>query len=56
MNGDRTQRVTLGEPIPVLILYSTAVVMENGEVRFYEDIYKHDVALERALGAYEPTP
>ena len=56
MNGDQTLRVTLKEPIPVLILYSTAGVMEDGEVRFYEDIYKHDQALERALSEYEPTP
>ena len=52
-NDDHTLRVRLDEPIPVVIFYSTAVVMENGEVRFYEDIYKHDAALERALSGYE---
>jgi len=39
----------LKEPIPVWILYGTAVVREDGEVHFLEDIYGHDAALERAL-------
>ncbi len=51
MNGGQTVRVSLVTPIPVLILYSTAVVMEDGEIRFFEDIYGHDAALERALAA-----
>lgn len=33
MNGDQTLQVKLDRPIPVLILYGTAVVMEDGEVR-----------------------
>ena len=49
MNGDATLRVNLKAPIPVWILYGTAVVPENGEVHFLEDIYGHDAALERAL-------
>ena len=53
MNGDHTLRVKIEEPIPVLILYSTAVVMEDGEVRFYEDIYEHDSPLERALRGFD---
>jgi len=54
MNGDLTIRVRLTNPIPVLILYSTAVVEENGEVRFFDDIYGHDTALERALNEDYP--
>jgi L,D-transpeptidase YcbB len=49
MGGDTTVQVQLERPIPVLILYSTSVVMEDGEVRFFEDIYGYDAALERAL-------
>jgi len=49
MNDEATLRVSLKEPIPVWILYGTAVVPENGEVHFLEDIYGHDAALERAL-------
>lgn len=49
MYGATTVRVALLKPIPVLIVYGTAVVMEDGEVRFFNDIYGHDAALERAL-------
>jgi len=49
MYGETTTRVALIKPIPVLIVYGTAVVMEDNEVRFFDDIYGHDAALERAL-------
>ena len=39
MNGDKTFRVNLSKPIPVLILYGTAIVTESGEVHFFDDIY-----------------
>jgi murein L,D-transpeptidase YcbB/YkuD len=54
MNGEATVRVNLKEPIPVWILYGTAVVREDGEVHFLEDIYGHDAALERALEKQQP--
>lgn len=49
MNGDTTFRVSLTKPIPVLILYGTAIVAESGEVHFFDDIYGHDAVLEQAL-------
>jgi murein L,D-transpeptidase YcbB/YkuD len=49
-------RVAILKPIPILIVYGTAVVMEDGEVRFFEDIYGHDAALERALTAKDGVP
>lgn len=51
MHGDQTLRVLLPEPVPLLIVYGTAVVPEDGEVHFFEDIYGHDDALESALAA-----
>ncbi len=47
--GDASLRVDLPRPIPVLVLYGTALVGEDGEVRFFEDIYGHDAVLARAL-------
>lgn len=47
--GDETIRAILPKPIPVLIVYGTAVVMENGEVHFLDDIYGQDAVLEHAL-------
>ncbi len=49
MNGEETMQVNIKNPIPVLILYGTAIARENGEVEFYNDIYGYDAELERAL-------
>jgi murein L,D-transpeptidase YcbB/YkuD len=51
MYGAETITVTLDHPIPVLIVYATAVVQENGDVHFFDDIYGHDATLEKALAA-----
>lgn len=47
-------RVPLENPIPVVIHYTTAVARADGTISFYEDIYRHDAALERALAAGYP--
>jgi L,D-transpeptidase YcbB len=47
--GGQTLRVTAERPVPVLILYSTAIAREDGSVHFFEDVYRLDAALERAL-------
>lgn len=49
MNGDETQKVDLSQPIPVLIVYGTAVVRQDGVIRFYDDLYAQDAELEQAL-------
>lgn len=56
MNGDTSVQVNLDKPIPVLILYSTAVVEPDGEVRFFEDIYGHDALLVKVLAGGYPYP
>jgi murein L,D-transpeptidase YcbB/YkuD len=56
MNGDAPQQVNLARPIPVLILYATVIVTEDGVVHFYDDIYGHDAALEKALAKGYPYP
>lgn len=47
--AQKTFRVDLEPPVPVLIVYGTAVVMEDGQVHFFRDIYGQDAALEQAL-------
>jgi len=54
MNGDQTFRVSLAKPIPVLILYATALVTEEGEVNFFDDIYGLDAYLEQVLSKGYP--
>jgi murein L,D-transpeptidase YcbB/YkuD len=49
MHAEKMLRVPLGREIPVLIVYATAVALENDEVRFFDDIYKQDVGLDRLL-------
>jgi hypothetical protein len=43
--------VKVKNPIQVVTMYSTAVVMKNGEVHFFRDIYGEDAALEKELSA-----
>lgn len=46
MHGATPLQVTLPQPVPVLIVYATAVVLENGEVRFFDDLYTFDAQLD----------
>ena len=54
--GPNNQQVNLKAPIPVLILYITAVVEEDGSVHFFNDIYGHDKSLETLLAKGPPYP
>jgi murein L,D-transpeptidase YcbB/YkuD len=56
MKGDATQQINLLRPIPVLILYGTVIVPEDGLVHFYDDIYGHDAALDLVLQQGYPYP
>ena len=57
MNGGRdNQQVNLTSPIPVLILYGTAVVDPEGPVHFFDDIYGYDDELQKALAKGYPYP
>jgi murein L,D-transpeptidase YcbB/YkuD len=50
LNGQDSTRVNLGKPIPVMIVYATALATEAGPILFFHDIYGYDRALERLLG------
>ena len=56
MNGSATQQVNLAHRIPVLIVYGTVIVTEDGTVHFYDDIYGHDASLEEVLDKGYPYP
>jgi len=47
-SGKRTV-VTLGKPLPIHIIYSTAWLAEDGTIRFYVDFYQRDNKLYQAL-------
>jgi murein L,D-transpeptidase YcbB/YkuD len=52
MKGEDAQAVALARPIPVLIVYGTVVVLKDGLIRFYDDLYGQDAELDRALRTY----
>jgi L,D-transpeptidase YcbB len=56
MDGTTTQQVNLAHPIPVLILYATVIVLDDGVVHFFDDIYGHDAALDKVLAKGYPYP
>ena len=54
MDGPQSRRVDLARPMPVTVLYTTAVVHPDGVVAFYDDVYRHDARLEAALAKGYP--
>ena len=54
MNGDRSRKVNLTRPMPVVIYYTTAVVRPDGKLNFFDDVYKHDAKLESVLAKGYP--
>ena len=55
-NGKDNVTVNLVKPVPVFIVYGTALAYENGEVHFSDDIYGHDAKLAAALAKGYPYP
>jgi murein L,D-transpeptidase YcbB/YkuD len=55
-SGPDNRTVNLATPVPVLILYVTAVVEEDGTVLFFNDIYGHDRKLDAVLAKGPPYP
>ena len=56
MSGSAPVQVNLDRPIPVLILYATAVAEPDGEIDFFDDIYGHDADLQSVLARGYPYP
>jgi murein L,D-transpeptidase YcbB/YkuD len=55
-SGPDNQQVNLTTPVPVVIGYFTAVVEEDGEIYFFDDIYGHDKSLNAVLAKGPPYP
>ncbi len=51
LDGGETQTVMLPTPLPVLLLYWTALVQVDGTVNFFNDVYDRDQAVADALDA-----
>jgi len=55
-SGPDDRRLNLATPVPVLLLYVTAIPAEDGTVHFFNDIYGHDKRLEAVLAKGPPYP
>ena len=55
-SGRDNVQVNLTNPVPVLILYGTAVIDPDGQVHFFDDIYGYDDELKKALAKGYPYP
>ena len=55
-SGKDDLRVNLTNPIPVLIIYMTAALREDGDMYFFRDVYGYDAELTEALAKGYPYP
>jgi murein L,D-transpeptidase YcbB/YkuD len=46
--------VRLADPIQAVLFYTTAAVMPERSIHFADDLYRHDVRLDRALADRRP--
>ena len=56
MRQESPEQVDLPRPVPVHIVYATAVAREDGRVFFFDDIYGHDRTLAQLLARGYPFP
>jgi murein L,D-transpeptidase YcbB/YkuD len=54
MQGSQTVGIRLTNPIQIVTMYVTAMVLESGEVDFFEDIYGEDAKFEKQLAGAAP--
>jgi len=54
--GPDNYAVGLKNPIPIVIFYATAIVAEDGQTHFFEDLYGYDQALQQVLSKGPPYP
>jgi murein L,D-transpeptidase YcbB/YkuD len=56
MQGADNQRVVLAAPVPVMVLYATALATEAGPILFFDDIYGDDRRLDAMLHRRRDAP
>jgi L,D-transpeptidase YcbB len=55
-NQPDNHQVNLKTPIPIVIFYVTAEVEDDGDVRFFDDIYGYDAEMQKVLAKGPPYP
>ena len=56
MDTEDNERVNLTRPVPVYIVYATAIARDSGELYFYSDVYGLDRKLDELLKKGYPYP
>ncbi len=55
-SGPDNRTVSLKTPLPIVIFYLTAFVDEHGDIRFFDDIYGYDAAMQKVFAKGPPYP
>jgi murein L,D-transpeptidase YcbB/YkuD len=55
-NGPDNKTISLKTPLPIVIFYLTAIVDEDGETRFFDDIYHYDADMQKVFAKGPPYP
>jgi murein L,D-transpeptidase YcbB/YkuD len=55
-DGPDNKTLGLKTPIPIVIFYLTAIVAEDGQVHFFDDLYGYDAQLQQVLAKGPPYP
>jgi len=54
--GPDNHTVSLKTPLPIVIFYLTAIVEEDGQVHFFDDIYGYDEEMQKVFSKGPPYP
>jgi murein L,D-transpeptidase YcbB/YkuD len=55
-NGPDNKTVSLKTPLPIVIFYLTAIVDEDGQPHFFDDIYGYDADMQKVFAKGPPYP
>jgi murein L,D-transpeptidase YcbB/YkuD len=55
-SGPDNKTVSLKTPLPIVIFYLTAVVAEDGQTHFFDDIYSYDSDMQKVFQKGPPYP
>jgi murein L,D-transpeptidase YcbB/YkuD len=55
-NGPDNKTVSLKTPLPIVIFYLTAIVAEDGQAHFFDDIYGYDADMQNVFSKGPPYP
>ena len=55
-NGPDNKTVSLKDPLPIVIFYLTAIVEEDGQPHFFDDVYGYDTEMQKVFSKGPPYP